>query len=127
MQSKKRPMIRAAYHPPTLVSFKRTGIIRVHDKGEQNGEERTSSRPVGHAKNSTTPLRQWSAPSYNADTGRAHSSVDAQNSSEHVFAGNHAGKCSAQIPDGFGHIDKRRSTEPYAGELHRRPQTKVHE
>jgi hypothetical protein len=66
---------------------------------------------AGNAKNQTTPMRQFASPSYDPNSGRAVSSVDAQGSREHVFANNHASG-NAQIPSGFEHLDKRRSTDP---------------
>jgi hypothetical protein len=74
-------------------------------------KKETARGTTGNAKNVTTPLRQWSAPSYDPNSGRAVSAVDAQGSKEHVFANNHA-RGSAQIPGGFDKINKRRSTDP---------------
>jgi hypothetical protein len=85
----------------------------------------TARGTTGNAKNSTIPLRQWSAPSYNADTGRAHSSVAQQNRNDYPLDGNHAGKCSAQIPGGFKHLDKARTQDPRP--VRDREQTKVRE
>jgi hypothetical protein len=69
-------------------------------------------------------MRQWASPSYDPTDGRSVSSVDEQGSREHVFSGNHA-TGHAQIPSGFGHLDKRRTQD--ATPVHRRPLTKVHE
>jgi hypothetical protein len=72
----------------------------------------------GHAHNSDSSrdhghrLRQWSAPSYDANTGRSVSSVDEQGSREHVWQNNHA-TGNAQFPDGgFHKLDRRRTQSP---------------
>jgi hypothetical protein len=60
-----------------------------------------SSHHHGHA------LRQWAAPSYDPDTGRAVSSVD-----EHVWNNNDA-VGNAQFPDGgFKKLDAARTQNP---------------
>ena len=53
---------------------------------------------AGNAQHKNIPLRDWSMGSYNADTGRSHSSV-AEYGGEAPLKGNYAGKCNPQIPD----------------------------
>jgi hypothetical protein len=74
-----------------------------------------SSRDHDHA------LRQWTAPSYDPDSGRAASSVDPQDSKEHVWAGNRA-QPSRQLPredSGFQARDRRCSQDKTP--MHKRP------
>jgi hypothetical protein len=65
------------------------------------------------------PLREPSCASYDPNTGRSVSSVGKE-----VWDNNHA-EGSAQIPGGFGHINRQRTQSPEP--VHRRPFTKVHE
>ena len=66
---------------------------------------------AGNAGHKDIPLRDWSMGSYNADTGRSHSSI-AEYGGEAPLKGNYAGKCSAQIPTGFEKLDRQRTTDP---------------
>jgi hypothetical protein len=53
--------------------------------------------------------RQWAAPSYDPNTGRSASSIDEQDSSQHIWSDNHASP-NRQLPredSGFQARDKR--------------------
>ena len=76
-----------------------------------HSKEEPERGTVGNAHRRDEPLRNWSMGSYNADTGRSHSSV-AEYHGEAPLHGNYAGKCDPQIPTGFAAIDKRRSQDP---------------
>jgi hypothetical protein len=56
-------------------------------------------------------MRQWASPSYSAEDGRPASSL-ADNDGRGSPSTTHAANVSAQIPGGFAHIDKRRTTDP---------------
>jgi hypothetical protein len=64
---------------------------------------------VGNAHRRDEPLRNWSMPSYSAADGRAASSLAEAGGKDGY---DHAENVSAQIPTGFAHIDKRRTTDP---------------
>ena len=70
-----------------------------------------TNSPIG-SHGAKGPMRQWAAPSYDPDTGRAVSSVDEQGSRDHIWQNNHA-TGNAQIPDGgFKKLDHQRSQNP---------------
>jgi hypothetical protein len=68
-----------------------------------------TNSPVG-SHGGKDPLRNWSMGSYNADTGRSHSSI-AEDGGKGPLHSNYAGECNPQIPS-FADLDKRRSQDP---------------
>lgn len=66
--------------------------------------KKTAPGDTGSAGRKNVPLRQWSAPSYDASTGRSVSSISEQGG-EHVLYGNYA-KGNAQIPSSFEARDR---------------------
>jgi len=71
----------------------------------------SKSTPAGLAGNVSrdhTPLRDWSAPSYDPRTGRAVSSLSPDQLGQSPV-GSVVGRGNAQIPDVFAACDKRRT------------------
>jgi hypothetical protein len=70
------------------------------------------------------PLRSWASKSYSATDGRPASSL-ADHDGRGSPSTTHAPDVSAQIPEGFGHIDRQRTQDRTP--VRKRAFTQVHE